>query len=393
MSLLPMARLISECSLYFTVLLILPLNWSPVLLAGTAILCGLGCSAAQRAGERTVLRCLCALLPPLALLIPGETIQRAGMAAPVLYAELLILTGHVDAEAWLYARHVKLSAVFELLFLTVGCTLRTERAVWLLLCGNLYFIFSVYYQHQLRLGAGVSWRGKLQDLVSISILPVGSGAVCALIAGGMKPIGRGVIAFTSLIGSGLRYVVGWCTHLFPHYKIDPVKVTTVPTEAKETMESFVMDLDIAEDLSRMDLDTPLFLGLVLVGALALLGLLFYGIHRFRMHPTAVRKESHWAEAETTIAEHPARPRAKATSNRRKVRKTYTAYLRLLQGKGMFRRLTDTSQDVLNASAEYTDPEKSRDLRNIYIRARYHTDLPVPDEDVRKAGEILRELRK
>lgn len=393
MSLLPIARLLSECAIYYTLLLMLPYEWSTGMLLGTALICGAGCSMAGHVQEKTLLRCLCALIPPLALLLSGQTLQRCFLAVPVLYAELLILTSNVYADAWRYARHIKLSMIFELLFLIIGCTLRTERAFWILFWGNVYFIFGVYCQHQLRLGSGVSWRGKVRDFAGVALPPLAAGSVCGFIAVGIEPIGKAVIGFVTVIGSLMRYVVGWSTHLFQNPKVDPVKVTLPSTEATEATIEIMTEGTFPDAWPQMELPPEVFRGLLLVGILALLGLLTYGIHRFQQRSTAARGTRTYEEANGTVAERPTKERSRDLSNRRKVRKTYASYLRLLQNRGMFRRLTDTSRDVLDASAAYADEQKGSDLRKIYIRARYHTALPVSDEDVQSAGDLLRELRR
>lgn len=392
MSFVPAARIFSEFAVFYTVLLMLPFRWPATLLCGTALLCGLGCSGAAVA-KKTAVRCLWGILPVLSLLIPGELTLRCCMVLPVFYAELLIFTNRIYPESWRYARHVRLSMIFELLFLIIGCTLRNDRAVWILLCGNVYFLIGVYFQHQLRLGAGVSWQGRLRDFGSICILPALAAAIVGLIAGGMKPISRGVIGFVTVVGNAMRYVVALSTHLYRNPKIPVAEITAATTEVTETTMETLTEATFPETWPEMQFTPGVFWGLVIAGALLLLGLLVYGVHRFQSRPAAARGEDHWAEANGIVTERPTRARTKSGSNRKKVRRTYSAYLKLLQSRGMFRKSTDTSREVLESAKPYADPEKGGDLRSIYIRARYHTDVPVSDEDVKAAGDILRELKR
>lgn len=393
MNLIPGARLTSESAIYLTLLLIFPLVLPWELMAGTVLLCALGCSLAGLVSGKTGLRILCILLPLLSLAIPAANMQRLCMLPIIAYSVLLTAVNRVYADPWNYARHIKVTLPFELLLLIVGCTLRTERALQLLALGNLYFIFGVYYMHQLRLGGGVSLRGRLRDLGSISILPLGAGAIVGLIAVGLKPIGKAVLGFVTMIGMAMRYVVELCTGLYHNPKVDVVKVTLAATEATEATVETTTEGYYPETWPEIELTPEVFRAIVIAAALALLGLLLYGVYRFQRRPAAGRGEQHWAEAESFATELPARERNRITSNRRRVRKAYMTYLRLLQGKGFLRRSADTSQDVLDASLPYTDGVKGNALRQIYIRARYRMDTPVSDEDVQNANTLLREIRK
>ena len=85
------------------------------------------------------------------------------------------------------------------------------------------------------------------------------------------------------------------------------------------------------------------------------------------------------------------PRRKLPSNRRRVRRTYAKYLKLLQNRGYIRRSRDTSQDVLDATPDLAEPASAEELRRVYLRARY-SSKSISAQDVQEARRCLRLLR-
>lgn len=394
MNLIPMMRLLSESAFLFTLLWLFPLELRSGLLFGGAAICGVGCSLAGAAGEKTVLRCLCALVPLAALALPASVAERVCLALPAAYSLLLIFTNRVFADSWIYARHVKFSLIFELLLMIIGCSIRQERTYLFLLCGNVYLICGVYYLHQLRLGSGGSLGGRLRDLAWVCAVPAAAGTVTALIFGGVKPISKLVMAIVTGFGMAMEPVVDFLTRIDWVPDVDPVKVTFPPatTSATEFVETLPENTG-AEAIREMTISPAVVRAMILAAVLAAIGLLLYAIYRFRRRPLTGRGEARWVEAAETVAEEEVLPTRRAGSNRKKVRKLYSTYLHLMQSRGLFRRSGDTTREIWESAKPYSDPEASGRLRQIYIRARYHTAAPVTDDDVRDAAEIMRQIRK
>lgn len=392
MTLIPGTRIAADFAMFYTLVLLLPVRVGGVLMAGLLLLSALALSLAEAAGERTFLRCLCALLPPVYLLIPASKLEYGLLAPAALYAIALILTGQVWSDTWTRERHVKFSLPFELLFLVIGCSVWRDRNWELLTWGTVYFIFGIYYMHQLRLGAGVSLSGRLRDLAWVSVLPVSSALVVGAIFGGWKPIGKAVIFLVTGVGMVMQPMVEAVSHLYFRLESSPYQRDIPPIVVSET--EFVETLPPEtnpEILGEITIPPQLFWGMAAIAVLVILGLLLLYLFRLSRRPTLSQGESRWTEAVEGFTPAAEEPR-KVSSNRRKIRKTYSNYLRLLQSRGLFRRTADTSQDILTASAPYASPAPGKKLRDIYIRARYHTDIPVSEEDVQEAAKILREIK-
>lgn len=392
MNLIPGTRIAADFAMFYTLLLLLPIRVGGELMTLCLVLSAMALSLAGATKGKTVLRCLCALLPPVYLLIPASNLEYGLLAPAALYTMALILTGQVWSDVWVRARHVKFSLPFELLFLVIGCSVWQDRTWELLAWGNVYFIFGIYYMHQLRLGAGVSLGGRLRDLAWVSVLPVSSALVVGIIFGGWKPIEKAVIFLVTGVGMLMQPVVEAVSHLYFRLESSPYQRDIPPIVVSET--EFVETLPTEanpEVLGEISLPPQLFWGLAVIAVLVVLGLLLLYLYRLSRRPTLSQGESRWAEAVegfTPAAEEPRR----VSSNRRKVRKAYSSYLRILQARGLFRRSADTSQDILTASAPYAPPVPGRKLRDIYIRARYYTEIPVSEEDVQEAARILREIK-
>ncbi len=75
----------------------------------------------------------------------------------------------------------------------------------------------------------------------------------------------------------------------------------------------------------------------------------------------------------------------------KVRSAYRKFLKLTMGRGIERRKSDSSLEVLNSCAGVFTGDGARRLRELYIRARY--DDSATSEDAASAKRIVSELKK
>ncbi len=82
-----------------------------------------------------------------------------------------------------------------------------------------------------------------------------------------------------------------------------------------------------------------------------------------------------------------RKRGFASTNNEKVRMIYADYLFFMKACGVNIRRQSTSEEVLAESIEFVEPEKARELRELYLRARYNDADELSEEDVHKAQEL------
>lgn len=392
---IPAARILSEFSFYYLLVRLLPLGLTRDAMLEAMAFSALALYLAGWAGKKNLLRCLCALIPPAALLLPMGMAARLCIAPAALYAAALILGNRIYPDSWVYAKHLKLSLIFDLILVSMGLSFRPGLAGEYLIFGTGYFLFGVYFQHQLRLGAGVSLGSKLRDLAFVSALPLGLDGLVALGFWGREIVAAVVRGFLNLIGlvffgfqGLLSLLIRASQPIFSH----PEYVTTPSTEpvTQEVMEETA---ELAQKMPWKDVEVPRNFTLMPVLVLALIGLLIYLLTKIRKPAPPGERTEIFAEAEGTVTDTPTPRRHRDTSNRRKVRRIYTAYLRFMESKGLFRRRSETSGELLEESAALVQTENAAALREIYIRARYRMDSPVTADDVREADRLLREIKK
>ena len=83
----------------------------------------------------------------------------------------------------------------------------------------------------------------------------------------------------------------------------------------------------------------------------------------------------------------------ARTNNERVRDIFREYLLFIQRQGVIISDQTTSEEALIASKELFDTEEADALRALYIRARYNDDLQLTNEEVRRAKELWKTIRK
>lgn len=94
---------------------------------------------------------------------------------------------------------------------------------------------------------------------------------------------------------------------------------------------------------------------------------------------------------------------KSKGNAAKIRKAYKEYLKYLSSLGQFRNQADTSLDILNRSCEKREKsgfsserialavENEKELRELYLKARYAEDNLITSDDVKMARSLVKQL--
>lgn len=390
MSVLVIFRLISEICMYFTVLTIAGVEL-PVLTALTILgLCSLGGALAVACGEKTGLRIACGVSFLGAAAAAGAYWMIA--AAPAAYCLFLLIFDRLNANHWTYVNHMKTAPILLLAAMLV--TSRDAKGLpAYILYGTAALTFGVAYLRGLRMGGGISLPARLRDLAAVAALPAGAALTAGAVYGSMKgfPILFEAILFPFawLFQQALQLMMD----LMPEMKPEILETTpTTPLETDAPVPTMPPIVEIPQDVGVKDVP-PQLIWIVLGIAAALLAV--YLIWRFGKYLFESEKgyaASEWTEHDSAIREERDSAR-RQESNRRKIRKTYAKYLRLMQGKGFIRRRQDTSAEVLESTQGYSEPEACADLRAIYIRARYDFTQKVTTEDVMAARNLLRTIRE
>ena len=81
------------------------------------------------------------------------------------------------------------------------------------------------------------------------------------------------------------------------------------------------------------------------------------------------------------------------SNRRRIRRIYERYLKLLRSRNFFRQPQDSSQDIIEKTRRISAEEPAQALRRLYILARYDPDAAITNAQVREARKYLQMLKE
>ena len=81
------------------------------------------------------------------------------------------------------------------------------------------------------------------------------------------------------------------------------------------------------------------------------------------------------------------------SPRGRIRQYYRDFLVTEQRKGLKRSTNQTSLDVLEHISPSTDPTCARQLREIYLKARYSDGAQITEEDAKLAKSALKKSRE
>lgn len=391
MSWITAARAASDLSLYFLILNVIP--WHP---AGGSVfaviaLCAFACGLAGQLQVHPAARYATALLPPLALLTASGLREMTLLAIPVVYTMLLIVTPKLFPEHDSYSRHMKISMPLTAVFL-FSYEAVADSTPEMLICSVAYFLAGVFYTRQLRLGDNTTLRDKGRDLAAVAVVPAAAGGILGILLLGRALI-RMLLGILFAPVGGILGLLAWSASFIPLATTEPPQASTLPpTELAEDMMATPIVMPSTtlwkqprfEDFAR----TPM----IIAGILAVIGIivyLFFCFTRSESSRSGGRVISTAGQRITVSTE--AKPQRREDSNRKKLRAVYVRYLMLLMSRGFNRLRRHTSRDVLEDTLTLAEPDAAKELRSIYIRARYHTELPVSAEDVRRAKELLQEL--
>lgn len=403
MSLVIFALVAANLSLYFAVISVTPyfhrmLPCSLAALFLSAAACALGCAVSEK---KPALRFVFVVLPPLALLLAVTPAHMLLLAPAIIYGELILVAGRFNVSYWAYRNHYLWSscALFLLLFSGLAAQLGVKLSLDLALAfGISALVLGAFTLRQLRFGARTSLLQKGLELTSLAALPAAVGIVARL-SGYLQQAAGWLL-------ERLLYPLAWLMERFIAAIVAYFNRFKLPDEEKEIMRrreyNYSDDFHLPEQTGEevVELSDPPRTDLrwlwIVLGVVAVL-IAAYVVYRIYRHLRDTRSDETLAASDRLESDFDAGERAvsaaEAQSNRRKVRRQYEKYLKLLQHRGFARRAQDSSEDVLEKSQALTAPEPAQALRRLYILARYQPDAAISGAQVQQAKRLLRQLRE
>ena len=367
---------------YFLIAPDVPRLWMFAVFAAVILLCGL---AAARS-DRVIVRLLFCL--PAAVLIPfaGRLDALIAMAVCWLYAAIRFASGKFAIRYWVYRREFAVLTVFAVAGSVAAAAGLASLPV--IGFGAATVLTGIFSLRVLRLGAeeGKGWHAYS---VAELLAPLGAAA--------------GVFALIWIMGAGAYNGLLW---LYNHLKSDPEPVEQESTAGiAVSHDPFVrpalpngqgqelMDVlsDVTESSEAVVEETeegmPPYVWLIIAGAVLVLVCLLVFL-TLRRRKADAKKDAVDEDDPATVTRGKRGKKAVA-SIRKRIRTAYRAYLRYLQDRGQVIRASDTSQDVLEDSCVEGVSDAERELRQLYLDARYGSGSELQDSDALRAEELVR----
>lgn len=381
-------RAASELLLVFGILCLLPFSVPGELIVLTVCLCSFACALAYLLREKPVLRYGCALLPLLVLPAVG---QHLAVLLPLGYAQMLICTDRLFTSYWSYSRHMRFS-LFAVAFGVVIAGIQGDRGIAPATCFLGYLFFGACFLRQLRLGQGVSLKGKLSDFAAVAAVPGLVALIGGLLVGGVPYYYGIVMAIFSFFGYLFQALIGFLVMITP---TEMPSNPTVPTESTLPQVSLPAEYVPTEPIEQKpniavasDFWLYLLIAAVLI-ALAILAIVW--LVRLLHRPAGVQRGNRWVDDSSKFTEIEDSAQ-QVDANRRKIRKIYGKYLTLMRSKGFRRQRQDTSRDILESTRGVSEDALCAQLRSLYIRARYAAGEKVTAQDVQNAKQLYRKIK-
>ena len=381
----------ANLSLYFAVLG-MTRYWrvSPWVTLAVVFLCSAACALSSLLQKRRFARFLPALVPFACLLLVHRQAEYGCLIPALAYTQFILLTGRFQVSYWSYRLHYLWSSCVAILLLIIGLVARSSMVLAIPMT-LLALVLGCFTLRQLRYGTGTTLSQKALELGALLAVP-GAAALLAFF------VRYGRLA-AALLLERVFFPLFWLLQkllegfiaLFG--KIEPPPEPLMPADE----EPFVMPEEVlvpqeSEAIPMGSAPPDLnWLGrlLLILILTALTLLLVYGIYRYlrRRRPAGEDAEDLAFMPEEGIGA----TAVELPSNRRRVRRIYAKYLKLLQNRGYIRRSRDTSKDVLDATPDLAEPAAAEELRRVYLRARYSSGS-ISARDVQEARRCLRLLR-
>ena len=362
--------------------------WAALLLGPTAV--ALGSLAARK---NPALRFLFVLLPPLALLLTKSTTQLLLLLPAVIYPAAVLISARFTVSYLDYRNHFLWSSgVLILLIFTSQLHKPTPLPA---LFGTMSLVLSVFTLRQLRFGAQTGWKQRSLELLSLSALPAGSWLLISLISGWREAGGWLVErVFYPLAWLYQRIIAFIDDLLAPHKEAAQELLEETGTEETATLATELFQPGGLPAESEAHIDEKVPYVLIPLGIALLILFTVWLIRRLREN----RAEDVLDEQTDRFTERDfgsARPPSEAErrGNRRKIRRIYEKYLKLLQHRRFYREPQDSSEDILEKTRGIFAEEPAKALRELYILARYDPEALITDAQVREAKRLLKRLRE
>ena len=349
--------------------------------------------------DKKAIRFVPFVLPFAGLLIPGQVVSWAIICGIVLaYAIFLAATGRYLVDPEHQKVLFEVTIVLEIIMIiAVALAKGTETSFSIVIFGGIISMASsIMLMRSLRHEPEV-YNSLQFQAVNIGIM-AGVAAVTAIVSSetvigtilkGFVYAYKGVAyvivwLFTQLL-KGLNLLVEWLKSIFGTIQIDnEQEPVTLDTRSAE---------DLFDDITNDAAGFPQALKIILIvlAVLAAIGIIILIFRALAGKKFTAEVPSGDGRIEREQNREAARRKENLNAQVQGVRKQYRKYLALLKDKGQDIDESETSGDIVQMSQPEYRSGEARELRELYIKARYNG---VADrQDAERAKELVKAIKK
>ena len=367
---------------------VLPCALAALLLGPAA--CALG-SLADR--KKPKLRFLFILMP-LCSLLPGPwSLSLLFIVPAVLYPVILLLAERFSVFYWDYRNHVLFSSCVLLLMLLLSQVRAVRPLPVLFGMGSL--ILSIFTLRQIRFGAKTGPKQKLLELISLSSLPAAVWGLVVLLSRTKKIAGWAAEKILYPFALALQKIVSFIAYIASLFNLgkQTPEPPRPPDQPEHIYEAWQEALPYEEpEIFESTIDMKIAAAVIVIGIILAVLLAVWIFRRLRETRSEESLKAQ-TELKTEADEGGVRLPGKLenSSNRRRIRRIYEKYLKLLDQRSFIRRPQDSSQEIIEKTQDILPEATSQALRKLYIAARYDPNAAITGAQVREAKRLLKKL--
>ena len=352
-----------------------------------------------------IVKVICALLPCLGL-FAASSMTEVYFTIPALLLWILVVSQDMNTIYYSdYKFWFGIPAMVMPVVLLVALTSHMSRlpaSKLSILCASADLAVGIFVLRRKRMGAGVSLQAKFLNVAEMVVASL-SGILACGIVWRIVVLSRKVIEMLLLpVGIAMNLIVSFLSWAFGVFMDDDTKYE----EAEKKLSIFNQKIAQVKDDTLTPKDTKFYassdivlqvvsIAIFLSFIAFVLLLLFRVIKYFRKD-----RYTGYSQYEDTYLEESTREKRKKRkrkkielTNNHKVREIYREYMQYLWENGIIITWQNTSEEILTASQDLVDIEEARELRGLYIRARYNDVNILSDEEVLRAKEILESIKR
>ncbi|MCR5558107.1 MAG: hypothetical protein K6F75_11185 [Butyrivibrio sp.] len=398
-------KTVCDFLIYFSFVCLIPSFGKARILMGTVMaLAFLSSIILQKVKDSLPARILCGLLPALGLFTAKSISEIVFTSVILIFYLVLTIDGRNDIYYEDYKYWFGISAVPALVMFVICFTSWPVRPETTVLSG-FYLFFGVLVLRRKRAGAGAGVKLRLVNAAEL-VGVVGIGTLVPALIHTVLSHAEGFFEKALLPIAYIFYgIINFVTWICNHIMEDEMEEAT--EEASAEVSEILQDLTLQEDaipepvdVSGYNMVENIIKIIVVLMILVVLTLIMHSIRKvilnMRLEKATNAQEIEEGEVDSFSFFGKGRKKKKRTlriSNNEKIRQIYKEYLFLVNLYVVDIVRQTTSEDVLEASEGKTDIGKAAQLRELYIKARYHDAKEMSADEVEHARNLLADIRQ